>query len=759
MGIIRELDYDTAVLVAAGEMIERPASIVKELVENSIDAGAKKLTVEIQNGGITLIRCSDNGCGMEKDDLPLAIKRNATSKIRTSEDIAKIMTLGFRGEALASIAAVADLRIRSKRASDDVGCELEIHPGMASPTLTDVPMSDGTTIIVENLFANIPARRKFLKKDSTEASHISDLFERLALSNPGVAMTLIIDGKPRYTTPGDGNLRHTIYSIFGNEFAGKLIELDYMGDVKMYGGGSVNIKVTGFIGTPDNSGGTRQHQIFFINSRHVKSKCLQAALEQSYVSYIEASRFPACVIFVSMPPEFVDVNIHPTKLEVKFASDKPVFEAVYYAVRGALERYIPRPKPDFAGKDSSEVSYEMMKMLNAFTPIEERGASTSPKPVYNNQRNVKAGQLSISPQPIIPPDSAVITIDGTETRMMDEMRTHGDVAKNTLEQAPPPHMDELELLRKDTPSEDSKSKQELFLEELPPELDGTMTAKDGNPPMPQKMYLGKIAPEVDEMVSGPRQKCVVSDKMPSRMSDEEFEALRREYMTSGGEKAQNLPDIPSPSDIKPSERREIPQRPVPEYKILGEAFLSYVFVEVGDKVLIIDKHAAHERIIFEDLKANLKRKLYSGDIPRQMLLSPITVELTPALISAAEDYFEDICAIGFDFSLSDHRRAEISAIPAELGVNESRAIFETIAEQLANGTGSAAITRDTLFEKALYQASCKAAIKIGREYDEGHLRWICDKLLVLDDIKVCPHGRPVAFEMSKSDIERQFKRI
>ncbi len=759
MGIIRQLDYETAVLVAAGEMIERPASIVKELVENSIDAGAKKLTVEIQKGGVSLIRCTDNGCGMEKSDLPMAIKRNATSKIRTSEDISAILTLGFRGEALASIAAVADLRIRSKRAEDEVGCELAISPGMDTPTLTDVPMANGTTIIVEDLFASIPARRKFLKKDSSETAYISEMFEKLALSNPSVSMTLIADGKMRLTTPGDGNLRHTVYSIYGAEFAEKLIELNLNSDVKVYGGGSVNIKVHGFIGTPDNSRGTRQHQIFFVNSRSVRSKCLQAALEQSYTSYMEASRFPACVLFVDMPPEFVDVNIHPTKAEVKFVSDKPVFEAVYYAVRGALDKFIPRPKLDIDGKDSSGVSYEMLKMLNAFTPIEERGAVTEPKPVYNNQRNVRRGQLSFDTQADELQIPETVTFGETAVKRAERIITasKGELIRERADNPPPENADAFEMIQKNTPSADADGKQELFLEEIPGELDSTLISDNGTPAAPQLMYLSKISPEVDQMVSGPRVKSVVPDKMPSKMTDEEFAELKRNYTVT--DSAPSLPDIPKTSDLSRGNSVNGTKKSVPEFKIIGEAFLSYVFIEVGDKVLVIDKHAAHERIIFEELKANLKRRLASDDVPMQMLLAPLTLELSAELLSAVEEFSDDIRAVGFDFSVKLPRTAEISAVPIELDLASAKDVFETIAERVASGTGSAQITRDTLFEKALYQASCKAAIKIGREYGEEHIKWICGKLLMLDDIKVCPHGRPVAFEMSKSAIERQFKRI
>lgn len=742
MGIIRQLDYETAVLVAAGEMIERPLSVVKELVENSIDAGATRVTVEIQNGGITLIRCSDNGCGMAKEDLPLSIMRNATSKIRTSQDIASIMTLGFRGEALASIAAVSDLRIRSKRKEDKYGTELEIHPGMDTPILTEAPMSDGTTIIVENLFANLPARRKFLKKDQVEASHVSDLFERLALSNPGVAMTLITDGKMRYNTPGDGDLFHAIYSACGADFANKLIELSYKSDVKLYGGGSVNVNIRGFVGTPDNNFGNRQNQIFYVNGRHVRSRCLQAALEEGYTSYLDSSRFPAAVMFVEVPPEFVDVNIHPTKLEVKFVAEKPIFEAVFYAVRGALERHIPRPKMELDGKGVNEVSYELAKQLTAFVPIEDKSEPTE-KPVYNNQRNVKKGQLSFADLLRTPADS--------DTK---------DALPRTPEIVVVPKNDstvEFKMTQSDIPTVGGQM-QEIFLEPLPQALDEKMSALDGAPVQGQKMVLERVATEVDEQLSSPRIKSVVPDKLPSQMTAAEFDEYRRAH--SGETVVTSLPDVPTEADFKSYRHVDAPieVKTVPEYKILGEAFLSYLFIEVGDRVIVIDKHAAHERIIFEELKANLKKSLTSTEIPKQLLLTPLTVPMSAQLANTVREYERDICAVGYEFSVSD-RAVDITAIPTSLELVAARDAFETIADKLASGTGSAEITRDTLFEKALYQASCKAAIKIGREYGMEHLKWICDKLLVLDDIKVCPHGRPVAFEMTKSAIEKQFKRI
>ena len=749
MGIIRQLDYETAVLVAAGEMIERPLSVVKELVENSIDAGAQKITVEIQNGGISLIRCTDNGCGIAKEDLPLAIMRNATSKIRTSEDIASIMTLGFRGEALASIAAVADLRIRSKRPEDEVGNELEVHPGMESPTITEAPMTNGTTIIVENLFANIPARRKFLKKDSAEASHVVDLFERLALSNPDVAMTLIVDGKMRYNTPGDGDLHHAIYSVCGADFAGKLIELSYRSDVKIYGGGSVDASIRGYIGTPDNNFGNRQNQIFYVNGRHVRSRCLQAALEEGYTSYIDSSRFPACVIFVDIPPEFVDVNIHPTKLEVKFVAEKPIFEAVFYAVRGALERHIPRPKIALDGKSAGDIAYELTKQLGAFVPIEDKGtAEPAPKLIYNNQRNVKRGQLSIAD--MAPPPA------------FDESGEAPKIPKIIADTFKSETVD-YKLEQQNTPNGDI-THQQVYLESIPEKLTTSLTADDGTPAIPQSMSHDAIPSYIEARLSNPHVTLHHTEKQPSRMSDEEFKIFCEQHgdVPPQTDKPERLPDIPQANDFKidapaPEEKPITHIKRVPEYKILGEAFLSYLFIEVEDRIMVIDKHAAHERIIFEDLRENLKNRMNSMEIPMQILLMPLDIPLTPRLLSTVTEFENDIRAIGYEFEIGE-KSASLTAIPVSLDINAARDVFEEIADKLLSGTGSAEITRDTVFEKALYQASCKAAIKAGRPDAKEDTEAFIKKLLVLPDIRYCPHGRPVAFELTKDNLEKQFKR-
>ena len=333
MGKINVLSFAVANLIAAGEVVDRPSSVIKELLENAIDSGATRITVEIKNGGVTYMRVSDNGCGMEPDDLPIAIRRHATSKIKNAEDLEGIMTLGFRGEALAAIASVSDMRIISKTAAAENGAVLEAHAGNII-AVRERACADGTTVIVENLFANVPARRKFLKKDITETMAINAVVEKIALSKPHIAFKLIADETVKLETVGDGNLKNTVYSIFGRDFASKIIEASISID---------GISVKGFIGRSDNVRANRNYQNFFINGRYVRSKTAMAAIEQAYTSYIPSEKFPCCILFIDINPATVDVNVHPAKLEVKFSNEKPVFEAVYYAVRNALESSTSRP--------------------------------------------------------------------------------------------------------------------------------------------------------------------------------------------------------------------------------------------------------------------------------------------------------------------------------------------------------------------------------------------------------------------------------
>ena len=334
MAKINVLDFEIANLIAAGEVVERPSSVLKELIENSIDSGATEIVAEIKRGGVALIRVSDNGCGIEKEDLPIAIKRHATSKIRERSDLESITTLGFRGEALAAISSVCQMTIITKPKSKEVGHMLTAEAGKVTE-ICEVGAADGTTVVVENLFYNVPARRKFLKKDSTEAMNVAALVERVALSCPNVSIQLLVDGEQRFKTAGDGDVLNTVYSVFGKDFASKLIAAD---------GTANGVRVHGYIGRSDNVRKNRNLQNVFINGRYVKSLTAMAAIEKAYTSYIAPECFPSCVLFIDMKSSEVDVNVHPAKLEVKFSDERAVFEAIYYTVKSALEKSEYRPE-------------------------------------------------------------------------------------------------------------------------------------------------------------------------------------------------------------------------------------------------------------------------------------------------------------------------------------------------------------------------------------------------------------------------------
>ncbi|MBQ8345538.1 MAG: DNA mismatch repair endonuclease MutL [Clostridia bacterium] len=668
MGKINVLSFAVANLIAAGEVVDRPASVIKELLENAIDSGADRITVEIQNGGVTYMRVSDNGCGMEPEDIPVAIRRHATSKIRDAEDLDGIMTLGFRGEALAAIASVSDLRIISKTADAAVGAMLEAHGGEIVG-VTERAASDGTTVIVENLFANVPARRKFLKKDVTEAMAVSSVVERIALSKPQIAFRLISDGTVRLETVGDGNLKHAVYSIFGREFAAGMLPADIELD---------GIQVTGFVGRPDRVRANRNHQNFFINGRYVKSKTAGAAVEQAYTSYIPSDKFPCCVLFLTVHPSAVDVNVHPAKLEVKFSNEKPIFEAVYYAVKNALEHNTARPELELgqSGRKSSDWT--------------TRRVSDSPVPVSDGKReSLKSRQV------------------------------------------------EAELFRAAPhaqPSEGGFAR---------------MTASDY-----VKTYLGEESKPPKVISAGMPQTMASPTVQPTPPAPVTVESKTR----SAEAISHTMPVVSEPADaVSEKSKAEAEQELVldrsMQYRIIGEAFHSYVLVERGESILLIDKHAAHERIIFERLKEGLRQTT----IHSQMLMLPIEVMMTSDEIQALCDYRDEISAVGFEFTTGTYT-ASVTAIPEGVEPDAVADMLTVMAERIRSNTGTARLTRDLVFEKALYQASCKAAIKAGREYPPEYVQELVATLMKLPDITVCPHGRPVAMEMKKSQIDRRFER-
>ncbi len=662
MGKINVLSFAVANLIAAGEVVDRPSSVIKELVENAIDAGATRITVETQNGGVTMMRVTDNGHGIAKDDLPVSIRRHATSKIKDEADLAAIMTLGFRGEALAAIAAVSDLRIISKTEDAENGAAIEVSGGVVIG-IGERAAQKGTTVIVENLFNNVPARRKFLKKDITETMAVTAVVEKIALSHPEIAIRLITDGGIKLDTVGDGNLKSAIYSVYGKEFAKALLPVNNKNE---------GISITGFCGRTDNCKSNRNFQNFFINGRYVKSRTAQAAIEQAYVSYIPQEKFPVCVLNIEINPALVDVNVHPSKLEVKFSNEKPVFEAVYYSVRAALEQNVTRPEMTFGAK--------VPEIYDANVVIPDKKPLSGPR-------------MSDRTEPLR---------DGRE---------------------------------------ESLKKRQLGFD---------VTVPTQPEPVPHKVQSPQ--PSYANFAAEPAA-------VPSEPKKEAFEP---QNFTAPVETV----SVPTPQDLSAPVQTYTPPTPPPEppriiespdqrssWRIIGEAFNSYIIVERAEKIILIDKHAAHERIIFERLKANMR----NANIASQMLLLPIDTMLRSDEIGMLEQYRREIESTGFGFT-TGRNSVSISEVPEGIDTSAAADMIAEIAGRLLAATGSAALTRDIVFEKALYQASCKAAIKAGREYPEEEAKALVAELMRLPDVTFCPHGRPVAMELSKKNIDRQFAR-
>ena len=779
MGNIQVLSFEVANLIAAGEVVDRPASAIKEMMENAIDAGAKHITVEIQNGGVTFMRVTDDGCGMSAEDLPMAIRRHATSKIKNAEDLDGILTLGFRGEALAAISSVSDMRIMSKRPEDPMGSMLEVRGGQLMG-VTEQGCRNGTTVIVENLFANVPARRKFLKRDATESMAVTANVERVALSHPEISVRLITDGMTKLETAGDGQLRSAIWAVFGRDFANRLLPLDSEHE---------GIRITGYIGRSDNVKANRNGQLFFINDRFVKSRTAQAALEQAFTSYLPPEKYPCCVMNIGLNPARVDVNVHPAKLEVKFSNEKPVFEAVYYAVRQALEQNTTRP--EFAAPQKKPLVPGGGRVSDVTVPIEtERPASlgkrqvtmdmsaSQPSPAPVLKESVPAPTPTSAPKKATTPEDDYPPIEGeiTARDYVDYYVNRAKYRKNPPEfigtvrvrqpdqpaktTAPPPSATSGESVRPPAsigakPSTKAVPASEPFpMEDVPMDVyEAEAKALFGDVPPLAVPDLPTAEPAVSEP---PREEILISEAPVSEVSCTES-ALPAE-----GNKQPDAPpppeaDVPSVSPgcaatPAPEEREASPEKKEP-YRLVGEVFHSYVIVEQGDRMLLIDKHAAHERIIFEQLKANLAEK----SVDSQLLMLPFEVMLMSEEVGLLDTYRAELEAVGFSYSCKRFS-VRVDSIPCGIKPEAVPDMLAAIAESLKDGVDTAKLTRDIIFEKALYQASCKAAIKAGRDYPPEHIAWLVDELMKLPDITFCPHGRPVAMEMKKRNIDHQFER-
>ena len=648
---IQCLPPHVADLIAAGEVVERPASVMKELLENAIDAGASAIVAEIERGGLTYIRITDNGCGIPAEQLPTAFLRHATSKRHAAADLAAIGTLGFRGEALAAIAAVSRVDIFSRAAGEDMGASLHLEggvPGQAEPT----GCPEGTTIFVRDLFYNTPARMKFMKKDSAEGTAVSGVVQHLALSHPDVSFKLIRDGQEVLHTPGDGQLLSAIYAAMGRDFALGLLPIS---------GSGGDVKVEGFVTKPLNGHGSRGKQVLFVNGRFVKSQLLTAALEEAYKNQLLKGRFPGCVLHVTLPKDMVDVNVHPAKTVVKFVSDKTVFDAVYYTILDALNA---EKAPQRAEKEPSFFQKMTAQEFKAAAPAEEKKplGSFTARPAAPATKNVIRDSVPAMAQR---PHSAETIYVRDVVRQEEPAIAASPLTGRTYEITPP-------------------EKAEPAAEAVP-------------------------APVVEEPPA-PAQEAIP------------------------------LPQEPEQQTMEPV--KEAP------WRMVGEVLKTYIICEdEHDTVWLIDKHAAHERLRFDALKAN-RQPLMS-----QPLLTPVTVALEPEAYAAVLDDLPLLQEFGFVCEDFGGGTVLIREVPADILAADAAATLEELAQKLALGRADPEGARDEL----LHTMACKSAIKAGMTTDATELAALVEKVQS-GEILYCPHGRPVKYKLSKYDIEKMFKR-
>lgn len=703
MGIINVLDKHIAELIAAGEVVERPSSVIKELVENSIDAGAKNITVEIKNGGTTFMRVADDGCGIYRDDIKKAFLRHATSKVKTANDLDMISTLGFRGEALASISAVSRLQVITKNENEEIGSCYEIEGG-DEISLEEAGCPTGTTFVIRDLFYNIPARSKFLKKDVAEGNAVSALMDKIVLSHPEVAFTFIRDGKQVLRTFGDGKLLSTIYSIFGKDFAKGLIPVDYTLD---------SVTVKGYISKPINSRPNRNMQNFFINGRFVKTRTGMAALEEAYKGSIMVGKFPSAVLQLTVPYEIIDVNVHPAKIEVRFINERPVFDAIYHAVKTALQQGDERKQVHFKENTAFNEIKKVNPFNNAqavFAKAENTPAEKPIKPIERIEPVLKNSE----PKPYNPFDELDLKDEKPKPLSIDNLKMS--------DSSNPFDIYSKQAIKRNSELENKKS--EFSKQKLEKAEQLILKATQ------QEESLPKQEITVDDLTAESTETPIETE-----VSKEEVKPLK--------EISENKTDNNDALTELPKEQTKL--------RFLGEAFNTYIIVEKNDnEVLIIDKHAAHERIIYEKLKAD------SGSANVQYLLTPITVTLDKIDYDAAVSNLDMFAKCSFDVEDFGNGTLLVRSAPQYLAATEIADCITEMSGYIASGK------KDIYTEKMdwfYHNVSCRSAIKAGNKSTVQELMDIAWTLEKNPQIKYCPHGRPICIVMTKYEIEKQFGRL
>lgn len=698
MSQIRVLDKHTAELIAAGEVVERPASVVKELIENAIDAGASQVTISIESGGVKLIEISDDGTGIEAEDIPTAFIRHATSKIQTQDDLDHIQTLGFRGEALASIASVARVELLTRTQEADCATLYRIEGGEslgAEPAARGV----GTTIRVRDLFYNTPARMKFLKKDSSEGTFVADIVAHVALSHPAVRFKFVREGKVQYVTPGDGQLRSAVYAVLGREFSRGLLELD---------NSTGPYRLWGLITPPKGCRASRSMQYFYINGRNVRNRTMMAALEGAYKGTMMQGKFPGCILMLQMPPELVDVNVHPAKVEVRFAREGDIFDVVYHAVKLALaqpgtgERQFAFDAPKEDDQKSDEIKQENTAKQIGFTPLSavlpaQADPGALPEPSSREDADILSVPMQRPSRPLRP-----------ATRATDPDWPEEVFAPIAVD-APP--MREFALHSPERPAM-PETKLYVAAEENTFRKATAEDQLDVQPELPEQ------GPVQDHMAAWTAAEPPKQEQPPQK---EETEQLGF--------------DVPIAE---------------PPLEYVGELFRTYILAQRGDEVCVIDKHAAHERQLFEKLAADY------GSVPGQLLLQPLAVNLGAAEKQALLDNLPLLENAGLEVEDFGGTTVLLRTVPADVEPQNAEELLVELADKLAKGS------RDALNERTewvLHSIACRAAVKAGDRTSPQELMALAEKILSGQVPPFCPHGRPCVLKLTRKELEKQFGRI
>ena len=712
MGNIVLLDDLTINKIAAGEVIERPASVVKEMVENSIDAGATIINVEIKNGGISYIRITDNGKGIEKDDMEIAFERHATSKIRQASDLDVVKSMGFRGEALASIAAIANVEMISKTASNPIGNKIVVEAGKTLK-FEEIGCPIGTTITVKNLFFNTPVRYKFLKKDFTEAGYIEDVVTRIALINPNIAIKLINSGKTIIQTSGNGKMQDIIYSIYGKDIASAVIDVDFNFE---------DIHINGVIGKPEISRSNRSNQMFFVNKRYIKDKVLTGATEKAYKGMIPIGKYGFVILNIEMDPSKVDVNVHPSKLEVRFEEESKIFKAIYHAIQENLLKTELVASPERKIEDKKE-AVEEVKKESAFSSLfRKRDNIVKQEEKHNIEEMYKEKQREQLN------NTQVVDVNEIKEKLaQEEQNINQNIAMPQSEQIKEDNTSIGEILT-------NLASIKANIEEEKNNINNPIKFEENNEELKkqvEELDNLKISESFEQMYEKTFGKMPITEEK----EDEQIKAF----------------DIIKDNNISVFEEKEN-YTSKPDYKFIGIAFSTYIIVEIKDEMYIIDQHAAHERIMYEKIKKNY----YSDtDKDSQLLLLPDVITLTNKEMGIARDNMEIFRKAGFEVEEFGENTIKLNGVPTVCFDLDTKALFLETLDEINTVARTA---KQEIEERFIATVACKAAVKAHMALDEKEVQSLMNQLLALSNPFTCPHGRPTAIKMDLKDIEKKFAR-